>query len=229
MKATLLNSLVLTLSLCYTHTYAQQFCIREVPSFDAAPGGYAISGSAILEFSDFEALHLSSDFGTQSGPDLHVYLAEKFEAPSSPGNANVDLGELQSNTGAQSYILPPGIEIDDYDYVLIHCLTFNHWWGGGLLDTVSCTSATNPILDESASSIYPNPAADLVTLQLHQPGIERIIVLDVLGNVRLQQSISNQQQVSIDIHELENGLFFVMGLDEKGEYVFGKRVIKKNH
>ena len=72
MKTTLLNSLILTLSLCYTYTHAQQSCIREVTAFNAAPGGYAISGSAILEFSDVKALHLSSDFGTQSGADLHV-------------------------------------------------------------------------------------------------------------------------------------------------------------
>lgn len=229
MKATLLHSLILTLFLCYAYTHAQQSCIREVNAFNAAPGGYTISGSAILEFSDVKVLHLSGDFGTQSGPDLHVYLAANFEAPSTPGNTNVDLGELISNTGAQSYNLPGEVEIEDYDYVLIHCLTFNHWWGGGLLDTVNCTSATNPPLDESASSIFPNPTADLVTLQLHRTGIEKIVVLDILGNVRMQLSVSHQQQVTMDVHELENGLFLIMGLDENGEYVFGKRVIKKNH
>lgn len=229
MKTLLPCTLILTLSLLYTLSYAQMFCFREVTAFNAAPGGYAISGTALMEFSDYKALHFDAAFATQAGPDLHVYLATNFESPSTPGNTNVDLGELESNTGAQSYIIPFDIEIEDYDYVLIHCLTFNHWWGGGLLDTVNCTSATHSVPDESGISVFPNPTTDLITLDLKSLGIEKIIVADVLGNIRLNQSISNQNQLTLDVHELENGLFFVAGLNSQGEFVFRKSIIKSSN
>lgn len=42
---------------------------------------------------------------------------------------SVDLGSLRSFTGAQSYAVPPGIGINTYDWVVIHCVPFNVTFG----------------------------------------------------------------------------------------------------
>jgi hypothetical protein len=191
----------------------------------AAPGGYSISGSALLEFADYHALHIDSAFGTQSGPDLHVYLAKNFEAPTAAGNTNIDLGELASNPGASSYAIPSGVAIEDYDYVLIHCKSFNHWWGGGLLGDVSCTSATNKLTDDLSVSSYPNPATNFVIIDSPTGGVAKIMVTDMNGRIRITQPVSSQEQLKVDVSELETGMFIILGLDLKGTQLFRKMIV----
>src|SRR4030095_840605 len=162
MKRMLNHGLIICLSLLFTGSYSQT-CSRHIAVFDSAPGGYSISGSAVLESeSDVTTLYFNDAFGTQSGPDLHVYLAINFEAPSVPGNTNIDLGELTSNSGAQSYLVPDGVGLGDFNYVLIHCKSFNHWWGGGLLGEIDCATASGNVNSELSTSIYPNPSDGII-------------------------------------------------------------------
>ena len=225
MKAILPYSLLLFFILTCTKAHSQTFCTRPVEAFMAAPGGYAISGTALLEYSDFEALHFDNAFNTQSGPDLHVYLAKNFEAPPTPGNTNVDLGELISNSGAQSYPIPAGVAIDDYDYVLIHCLSFNHWWGGGLLGDIDCGVATHNATEEISISPYPNPATNFVMLNSPVHDLVKIMVMDMNGKIRITQLVSSQKQLKVDVSELETGMFFILGFDQKGAQLFRKKII----
>jgi hypothetical protein len=191
----------------------------------AAPGGYSISGTGLLEFSDFRALQFDNAFNTQSGPDLYVYLAINFEAPTAPGNTNLELGELVSNSGAQSYDIPLGVELDDYDYVLIHCKSFNHWWGGGLLGDIECGTATNILTDDISIIPYPNPATNYVILNSPVPDLVKIMVVDMNGKIRITQPVSSQEQLKVDVSELETGMFFILGLDQEGAQLFRKKII----
>jgi len=224
MKTTLLYTIVLLLSLTITISNAQPLCVREIPSFMAAPGGYNISGSAVLEQSDSITLHIDSEFSTQSGPDLHVYLSINFEAPTTPGNTNIDIGSLISNTGAQSYTIPAGVSLGDYNYVLIHCKSFNHWWGGGALGEIDCTTATTTPGDDASASVYPNPAENFVTVS-SSSNVTQIVIMDMLGRIRSKNSVSNNDSTNIDVSDLEKGVFFVLGMNERGETIFRKSLV----
>ena len=192
----------------------------------AAPGGYNISGTGLLEAAQ-EGTTLSFDnaFNTQSGPDLHVYLSINFESPTTPGNTNIDIAELTSNNGAQSYTIPSNVALGDYNYVLIHCKSFNHWWGGGLLGEINCVSATDGPGKEITSSVYPNPAVNEVTFTYNSNEIDKIMITDMLGQTRFVQSI-NQNETKIDLSGLKPGLFIVEGINAKGRTLVSQRVIK---
>ena len=210
---TILTYILIVFSSCLSTFIFSQTCTRTIASFDAAPGGYTINGAALLEsVDDAITLYFNEYFGTQSGPDLHVYLAINFEAPSTPGNTNIDLGELSSNSGSQSYSVPSGVSLDDYSYVLIHCLSFNHWWGGGLLDEINCTTATTDVNEDLSSSIYPNPSKGIIHLPEFKPGT-RIHIYNVSGNLiySLDESISRQ----LDLSQLASGIYFLKITDEK--------------
>ena len=208
--------LILFSSLLSTFTYSQT-CSRQVASFDAAPGGYPINGAALLEsVNDAITLYFNDNFGTQSGPDLHVYLAINFEAPSVPGNTNVDLGELSSNSGAQSYTVPSGVSIDDYSYVLIHCLSFNHWWGGGLLGNIDCSTATNDVNGDLSAVIYPNPSNGVINFPEFEAGT-RIQIYDTSGNLILRKNEITPNQ--LDLSQFGNGIYFLKLSDAKGSRI----------
>ena|SRR5688572_7976986 len=204
--------LVLLSSLLSTFAYSQT-CTRPVPSFSAAPGGYTINGTALLEsVNDVITLYFNENFGTQSGPDLHVYLAINFQAPSVPGNTNVDLGLLSSNSGAQSYSVPSGVSLEEYSYVLIHCLTFNHWWGGGLLGDIECSTATNSANNDLSTSIYPNPSKGIIYFPEFEPGT-RIQIYNVSGNlIHSQNEIESRQ---VDLSQCGAGIYFLKVSDGK--------------
>jgi len=223
---TLFQTLILTFLLLPALSFSQN-CTRPIEAFMAAPGGYSITGSAVADFTpEGNTLSIDSAFGTQSGPDLHVYLSINFEAPTAQGNTNIDLGPLTSNTGAQSYTIPSEVGISDYNYVLVHCKSFNHWWGGGLLGDISCVSAVEPTQKESSTLIYPNPAADWINIQSPGEGVEEIMITDVLGKIRITQKQIDPLSSSINVSTLEQGMFFVVGTGSKGKIVFQKTIIR---
>lgn len=72
-------------------------------------------------------LRFESDFDIDNGPDLNVYLSRGVDADSPPGTLDddfIDLGDLKGNIGSQNYELPEGIDIAEYDTVVIWCVRF---------------------------------------------------------------------------------------------------------
>lgn len=97
-------------------------------NFQKTPGtSYSLEGSVVLEQTESGGLQLRflDTFSVSNGPDLHVYLSSESRV----NGRSVDLGELQTVSGAQTYAVPNSIEMDDFDFVLIHCLPFNVTFG----------------------------------------------------------------------------------------------------
>jgi len=88
--------------------------------------GYNASGTATLEASGDEAvLKFSSDFVTQNGPGLYIYLSTKDNSV----QGALELGKIQSTSGAQEYELPAGSDPSPYDHVIIYCKPFGVLFG----------------------------------------------------------------------------------------------------
>jgi len=91
-------------------------------SFEAL-NGKTTSGQAVLSAIDEDMLQLmfSTDFSLTDGPGLFVYLSDaEFVTQSA-----INLGDFQSPTGAQNYNVPDGVSLDDYMYVIVHCVPYN--------------------------------------------------------------------------------------------------------
>jgi hypothetical protein len=73
------------------------------------------------------AVFLESDFEVGPGPAFHVYLVPKASIRSSSdlqGTKFVDLGGLRAFKGSQRYPIPAGIDLKDYQSVIIWCERF---------------------------------------------------------------------------------------------------------
>lgn len=83
---------------------------------------------------DQTVIVFADDFRAAGGPDLKVFLSPKTVADVT-GKTAVDgsvlLGELTSTKGAQEYVLPEGVSLDDFSSVLVHCEAYAVLWGGG--------------------------------------------------------------------------------------------------
>jgi len=68
------------------------------------------------------------EFSTDNGPDLNVYLTTA-DADAEAGEFGasgrfVDLGDLKGNVGEQNYEIPPEVDIEEFDTVVIWCVRF---------------------------------------------------------------------------------------------------------
>jgi hypothetical protein len=71
------------------------------------------------------ALAFGGDFASAGGPDVRVYLSRT----NAVGSNSLDLGRLKSIAGAQSYAVPSHVQLNTYDWVVIHCVPFNITFG----------------------------------------------------------------------------------------------------
>lgn len=97
-------------------------------TFRKTPGSsYTVSGMAVLEQADSGDLVLRflDDFTVSNGPDLFVYLSTESRV----NGSSLSLGRLQANRGAQTYTIASNVAINDFDFVIIHCLPFNVSFG----------------------------------------------------------------------------------------------------
>lgn len=93
-------------------------------------GGHSVSGSAtVTNGANGYVVNLSANFMTQAGPALHVYLGKSGTS----GANGVDLGELQSNSGAQTYTIPANVNQANFTHVLIYCQPFGVVFGAAAL------------------------------------------------------------------------------------------------
>lgn len=100
------------------------------PSFtgDFISGAHTTSGIASID-QDETTLTLTN-FKTDSGPDLNIYLATS--------NTNVtsdfiDLGNIKGVDGNYTYALPSNTDYTEYQYVIVWCVAFNVNFGYALL------------------------------------------------------------------------------------------------
>ena len=70
-----------------------------------------------------------TDFETDPGPDLRVYLATDEGA-----SDFADLGALKGNRGDQQYELPASLDLDRYATVLVWCRAFSVGFGQAPLE-----------------------------------------------------------------------------------------------
>jgi hypothetical protein len=60
------------------------------------------------------------DFSTINGPNLHLYLAKDLEA-----SEFIDLGPIRGTKGNINYVVPEGVDLSTYSYILHWCVPFS--------------------------------------------------------------------------------------------------------
>lgn len=98
---------------------------KSIPlSGELSKGNYQTTGRVIAK----DNLLTFQNLSTNNGPRLRVYLS------TGTGISDfVDLGDLQSPTGTQSYTIPTGTDLGKYDHVLIWCEPFGVLFGSAQL------------------------------------------------------------------------------------------------
>jgi hypothetical protein len=96
---------------------------------------FKIAGNwSLVERDGQTFISFNDSFKTKKGPDLKIFLSPQTIADvngKTALNGAVLLGELQSNKGAQEYLVPAGTDLSSFNSVLVHCEAYSKLWGGG--------------------------------------------------------------------------------------------------
>jgi hypothetical protein len=82
-------------------------------------------------------LRLESDFSVTFGPDLFMWLAGHPEPKTGDEAQNqgyINLGGLQSRSGAQEYTIPADVNLDQYNSAVVWCRAFGQVMTSAPLD-----------------------------------------------------------------------------------------------
>jgi len=97
---------------------------------------HGTSGNAVVlgDGTDQRFLRMT-DFATDNGPDLNVYLTTTPpDGEESTFNDDfVDLGNLSGNVGDQNYEIPADVDLERYHTVVIWCVRFDSAFGAAQL------------------------------------------------------------------------------------------------
>jgi len=98
---------------------------------------YNSSGSwKIVKNGEHHYVVLDSAFKTRSAPDLKLFLTKNTSSKLTGRNATsraVRVAKLKSNTRAQRYRLPAGVNPSDFKTLIIHCERYSKLWSTGAI------------------------------------------------------------------------------------------------
>ncbi len=202
-----------------------QACSRNTSTFVKAKVGYDIAGVATLKNENNQkTLSLDKNFSTVSGPDLHIYLGTKNESPSAFGNKTALISLLKSNTGEQIFSVHDSVNISAYDYVLIHCLAGNHFWGGGQLQAISGVCPIINGLDDlntiNKSAFFNQETKSLIITNIEIN--DKIIIYNALGNI----IYDNLAQSEITLNNISKGIHLAKYIDAHNNVASIKFIIQ---
>ncbi len=86
---------------------------------------HTASGTASIYEDNGNKIIFFDPFMSENGPDLKVYLSKDQKA-----SEYIRLGQLKSTNGSQSYQIPAGTEISQYQFVHIWCEKYSVEFGG---------------------------------------------------------------------------------------------------
>jgi len=108
-----------------------------LPSGDFVKKKKSISGNwSVVQENGQTIIRFADDFKTKKGPDLKIFLSPQTLQDVNGKTATsgaINLGVLKSTKGTQDYLVPAGVDLSNFNSVLVHCEAYSILWGGGAL------------------------------------------------------------------------------------------------
>lgn len=89
----------------------------------------AVGTATAIDLAEGGRVLTLTDFETDNGPDLRVYLVSGEVNSNGDGDDFVDLGALKGNIGDQQYEIPERVDLTEFDSVVIWCRAFSSGFG----------------------------------------------------------------------------------------------------
>jgi hypothetical protein len=194
----------------------------------------------VLNANNSVTVNLMSNFSTASGPDVRIFLVDRGTLTNAqlkiPAMFNarpkIEMG-ISPVSGVASFTkaIPPGMNISDFETVYFYCQSFSQFWDFGSFTpftNLNCALLETNDFENNKLQLYPNPVTRELNIQLEDTTTNyKVTIYNVLG-VLVYESSNQKSNASnsINISELNSGIYFVKITDDKNK-IYQKRLIKK--
>jgi|GEM_PF-2539372 len=169
------------------------------------------STSLIFNTNGTKQIQLGSNFSTpNNGPDIHVILCQT--ASYTPSTDLIISGVLTQITGAQTFSVPSNVSLNQYQYILIHCVQYNHRFGYASLGNptgTSCSTLATSNFDSDFNTIraFPNPTKDQLTFSVQEDS--KVMIYDSIGKKIGNNLNISRVNNSISLDSYPKGIYMV--------------------
>ncbi len=191
----------------------------------ADPVNYPISGTATLESLQDGSKKVNFDmFSTVQGKVLHTFLSvdENY-------NPGVDLqisdrelyvdeinnikGTLRDPiSGPRSFNVPSTVEFDEYNYVIVYCISASALWGRAKLENstgAGCNTLSTERFTTEELRVFPNPVTDQLHINLKSLSSASFKIFTLHGQLVKTVAATNRTNSQIDVSNIESGLYLL--------------------
>jgi hypothetical protein len=146
-------------------------------------------------------------------PTCFPASGDVYTTPSTTGNPAPIIvnGTHLTSTGLEAE-MKPRITLDQSTYGYAHYRYYINQ-GGQYIDSVDIkinfTLGVSPLKQNPTMTVSPNPASDDLNISLASVDNANVKVVDVLGNVVLNETIINGSK-NVDVSSFKNGVYFVI-------------------
>lgn len=134
MHTKIMSLVISTVLLAFLAIGAANAALPEKKSGSWVQKQYEIKGGWTIEQrGDSQVITFNNKFKTKKGPDLKVFLSKQSISDVTGKTAVNDavlVSALKNNNGEQEYVLPAGVDANDFKSLLIHCESYSVLWGG---------------------------------------------------------------------------------------------------
>jgi len=161
------------------------------------------------------------------GPDFDDYMSAPMDSTRSPIGYNWKYFDM----GTFSYVVEDSIAFFVSNFQKdVYKLVFSEfdYTVGKIAFSKSRvhTSSINDILGEEVFALYPNPATDVVNLNIDKENNWEIFTIsDLSGKVVYSREINQESDISVSIDELNTGMYLVI-LSSKENFAVQKLIIR---
>ena len=210
-----------------TNQFINAQCSRSGAFVQSDPG-YFISGTGYVTFENNgdKNVVFGNNFQTVQGADLRVYLSKTDDIATAGSDAiEVTTSQLINDdggtggpgtspiTGMMTFPIPSAVALDEFNFIVIQCITINERWGHVTLGANNGANC-NTILSVNENSlndkinIYPNPVNEVLHFKNNTSKKVFVKIYSLLGNL-IFESVLIDKTDSIDISNLKSGTYFV--------------------
>jgi hypothetical protein len=225
-------------------------CKKTVSTFVRTPSYSVKKGSidvTIDKTGKTLTAYISSDFDTQPGPDVNLYLLDPGTNTDEKlvsmrltgfnnsgkilfGNISKDSPAVQNKTFTVK--VPDGIDITKYTKVFMFCNSANQTWSFGTVTPfTSFNCGTLSLGDEATKNsfrAYPNPVTNTLNLDLdNYDNNLSVNIYNTLGSLILSKRNLTAATNKINVSNFDKGIYFVEIKDKDNKSVV-KRFVKSN-
>ena len=185
------------------------------------------------------SVSLSTNFVTAAGPDVRIFLVDRGSLTNAQlkvtsnflTRPRIEMG-LSPVSGAANFTknIPVGMNISDFETVYFYCQAFSQFWDYGSFTPFTssdCSLLATNDFENNKLQLYPNPVSNELNLHLEETLTNyKVGIYNLLGSLVFESSNQSNSNNTINVCELNSGIYFVKIIDAENK-VYQKRLIKK--